>query len=358
MVIDETFKEHILNAIEELLDIEPGQQNYPADVLIDEEREVSLVDFINKIFGTERLGQFNDRGFIINSIDDPLKSTTSMDHPEMLMPYGPAILASLGGYAKKFNLHKHESSAIRLLTAHHETDSKILDFMSYDPCALVRREVYENPDTSEDARWLLEQDPFGVNGEIQISECICRKTEANAAYTDFFDEKGLEIPVITHGFEKQIREYGPWNWATQPFPLPQQDYSLGQTVEYLKTEIPDQYSLNHFGHGINSYSLNFRFAVGNIALFGQVAWGGMHMSEDGQERRWDEFQLRMSHILMDHAVPNTLEFRKRKFLIVYSDFRFEEKIPELHHRDGRGWKRVKEINSWDDVEEYLKVHNV
>jgi hypothetical protein len=133
-----------------------------------------------------------------------------------------------------------------------------------------------------------------------------------------------------------------------------QDYLL-ESVEYLKKPIPDQYSLNHAGHGVNSYSLNFRCAIGNIAILAQVGWGGVYMDSKDQADKWDEIQQVLSHILHRNSDFESNEIKMRKFLIVYSDFRLDE--PELWSQSNQVWTKLDYIHDWYQIVDYLKQHN-
>jgi hypothetical protein len=219
---------------------------------------------------------------------------------------------------------------------------------------------------------MLAQDPFTYVSEIaegrvegfdpnspdlvnvfEISECVCNERIERPSLHDFFDEHGLEIPATVQIFEEQATEFGDWHWATQPFPTRWQDYSMLETVEYLKGPIPDQYSLNHAGHGINSYSLNFRFALGDLAIFAQTGWGGAYMDSDEQMNAWDELQGRLSHLLINSPVDGFDSSYIRKYLIVYSDFRIEGKVEFWQHAEGQ-WTQLDQLKSFDAIQEYLE----
>jgi len=382
MAIDETFKDHLRGILEELSDLKPSQQNYRTDVLINETEEISLVDFIKTFYSLENIQPNDDLLFLENYLEpfDNLEVPIEQ-HPEILIPYGPAILAILGNAAlvTEFSLAQHSSAGIRILVAHFSNNPKILDQLSYDRCVMVRAEVAKNTNTPEQSNYRLKDDPFihvrilaggdvsdqpadesSLISDIEINLCVCQETYRNEAFEEFFENKSLEYPMLTFEFEEEITEFGYWHWATQPFPNRMQDYSLLESVEYLKGPVPDQYSLNHAGHGINSYSINFRHVFGNIAIFAQSSYGGIYMSEREQVNGWDELQVRVTHILLDHVhigVGEKNEIKVRKFLIVYSRFRFGDN-PELWQNFEGEWKKIESISTWDDLVEYLKVNNV
>jgi hypothetical protein len=377
MEIGESFNEHIRGIIEDLSDLEPMQQRYRADILIEEDDEVSLIEFIKAFYSVTKIKPDSNLIFLENYIEpyDNMEAPTDQ-HQEVVVPYGPAILAMLGDpdLVSDYNLDDFPNPGIRLLVVHFSSDSLLLDHLSYDRCALVRAEVVTNKNSSDETKQRLKYDPFihvrHLGGEVEgepslyksfdLEICVCTKGEANEDFDEFFSsENSLETPPLTVEFEEEITEFGYWHWATQPFPNRMQDYSLIESVEYLKGPVPDQYSLNHAGHGINSYSLNFRHVFGNIAIFAQSGYGGVYMSTRDQESDWDNLQSRITTILLDHAyigVSEKNEIKVRKYLIVYSRFRLGDS-PELWQNNEGTWIHVETVKSWEDASEYLEIHN-
>jgi hypothetical protein len=377
MEIDENFKEHISGIFIDLCDLEPMQQRYRTDTLINENDEVSLIEFIKIFYSAINKKIDIDLASLEHHVSSDEENELESDqHPKIVVPYGPAFLVLYGDpdLVKEFKLDQYPNPGIRLLVAHFTQDSRILDLLSYDRCVMVRAEVACNKTTSGDTIERLKEDPFVyvrnlVDGEVMkqsegdeslianldIELCVCFETEINEGFDDFFSTKhSLDYPPITLIFEEEITEFGFWNWATQPFPTRWQDYSLNESVEYLKGPIPDQYSLNHAGHGVNSYSLNFRHALGNLAIFAQCGHGGAYM--DSNSNSWDELQQRLCTVLLDNADWNSDEIRTRKYLLVYSDFRIG-KEPELWQNNEGTWVHVETVRSWEDVSEFLKIHN-
>lgn len=373
--MDEQFIEHLSGIYTDLMDLEPLHQEYRTDVLINEEDEVSLFEFIKAFYAAT--GIIKDEMLIGNEVyfeDFGELDFNYEQHPEILMPYGPAFLAMLGDpkLVTEFDLHLHENPGIRLIVAQMAKSAEILDHLSYDRCCMVRAVVAENKNTGERALEMLGQDPFTYSREIalkrlvdfdpmspdlvndfEVSECVCNVEIERPSLHDFFDENGLEIPITVQIFEEQASEFGSWHWATQPFPTRWQDYMLEETVEYLKGPVPDQYSLNHAGHGVNSYSLNFRFALGDLAIFAQTGWGGAYMETDDQVRRWDDLHLKLSTIMIKTPVDGFDSSYIRKYLIVYSDFRIEGKVEFWQNTDGT-WSHLTQLSSLEAIQEYLE----
>ena len=373
--MDEQFIEHLSGIYTDLMDLKPLHQEYRTDVLIKEDDEVSLFEFIKAFYAAT--GITKDEMLIGNDVyfDEYYELDFDYEqHPEVIVPYGPAFLAMLGDpkLVTEFDLHLHENPGIRLIVAHMTKSAEILDLISYDRCCMVRAVVAENMNTGDRALKMLGQDPFTYSREIalkrlvdfepispdlvndfEISECVCNDEIERPSLHDFFDEHVLEIPITVQIFEEQATQFGSWHWATQPFPTRWQDYSLVETVNYLMGPIPDQYSLNHSGHGVNSYSLNFRFALGDLAIFAQSGWGGMYMDSDEQIRAWDELQLRLSHLLIKAPVDGFDSSYVRKYLLVYSEFRIEGKAELWQHIEG-AWLQLTHLESFDAMLEYLE----
>lgn len=371
--IDDQFMEHLSDLYLELRDFEPSQQRYTADEIFKEDEGVSLSEFIRAFYSATGISQnltlINNEVFFEDFYElDFLYE----QHQEIALPYGPAFLALLGDpiYVKQFNLHLHENAGIRLIVANLTEREDWLDLLSYDRCCMVRVQVVENENVGERALGMLVHDPFSHvrdsareklskthpsqfdhSNNFEISGCVCNPQAKENLMGDFFLSHGLDIPVPTQAFEEESSEFGQWHWATQPFPSPWQDYLLIESVEYLKGPIPDQYSLNHAGHGINSYSLNFRYALGDIAIFAQSGWGGAYEST-GAADAWDELQQRLSSLLIRMPVDGLDSSYVRKYLIVYSNFRIENKVEFWRHDNGN-WTQLEEVNSLDLVVDFL-----
>ena len=379
--MSESVINEIPEIIIEILDYEPKHRRYPADTLFKETSEVSLVEFLEKVQSTNRFDNLKYLLEVKNVISQG-NTNSLLDHEDIYIPYGHALLVLVEGLDKfkDYSFHLHPNPGIRLLVAFNTESKEILDQLSYDRCALVRAEVAKNSNSSDEildmlsGKYMHEKDPFiyvrqflgddssdwdtAGSGDLvynlKIDECACNKRDENEKFEEFFESINLEIPAIATFFERDITNYGNWNWATQPYPHRNQDY-LMESVEYLKRPIPDQYSLNHAGHGVNSYSLNFRCAIGNIAIFAQVGWGGAYMDSEAQADRWDETQQIVTHILLRNSDFESNEIKMRKFLIVHSDFRLDE--PELWSQSDQIWTKLDYIHDWDQIVDYLKQHN-
>ena len=156
MEISEPFKEHIRGIIEDLSDLEPMHQRYRTDILMKEDDEVSLIEFIKAFYSVTKISQDSDLIFLENYIEpyDNMEAPTDQ-HQEVIVPYGPAILALLGDpdLVSEFNLERFPNPGIRLLVAHFSRNPAILDHLSYDRCVLVRAEVVTNSSSKSETKW-------------------------------------------------------------------------------------------------------------------------------------------------------------------------------------------------------------
>jgi hypothetical protein len=168
-------------------------------------------------------------------------------------------------------------------------------------------------------------------------------------FEEFFSKENLEVPMLAAHLESGLTEFRNWHWATQPTPSPDDDYMLEATVEYLKGPVPDQYSVCHAGHGINSYALNFRHVSGELAMFMQTLWGGAYGDLEAETAVWDDLVLRANSLLTITASPSGDE-RLRKYLLVCS---FRVGV-QLWQRSDTGWEIVPSVTDWDEAYKYLE----
>ena len=172
-------------------------------------------------------------------------------------------------------------------------------------------------------------------------------------FEKFFEEENLEVPMLAAHLEADLTEFRSWHWATQLTPSPDDDYMLSNTVEYLKGSVPDQYSVCHAGHGINSYALNFRHVSGELAMIVQYSWGGVYGDREEDSAMWNELILRVNSLLIITASPSDEE-RIRKYLFVSSNFRLGTQI-EFWERSDKGWEIVPHVTGWDEANIYLEL---
>lgn len=306
----------------------------------------------------------------VDSEDDPERQREK--HPDLFVPYGPSFIALLQKEetSGSFDFFSHTNPGIRAIFASYATNKDVLEFLSCDPCALVRLAVAYNEHTTTPSLNRLAQDPysdvregagmrlpilpsvdFSLIDSILMSNCACAEMGDEEECEEFFESHRLDLPMIPQHLSEKILKMGSWHWATQPFPTRWDDYSLVETVAYLKGRVPDQFSVNHAGHGMNSYSLNLRLVCGDLGMIVQMPMGGVYMDSKQSESDWEEICGRTSFILMV-AGDICDEIRERKYLVISSSFRLEKPI-ELWKNSESGWSLLNEVNNWDILRDYM-----
>ena len=356
-----------------------------ADSVINDYSDQSVSIFYVGVL-LNRLG-LHDGEVVVNDLPTLIEdnhhfnSDNRLLHPEQFMTMGEAIaaIALIDDESPGGRFSGSTNPALRLTAAAVTRDPELLEFLSFDPCVLVRTAVAVNDFTSKDTLSRLRRDPFWHvqrrtyygdsdflkefdetrklidSGEIDPEQpdfwpvdCACIEEENSyEEFNEVFQEdEGLFVPNLPEGLAEKMREYDSWYWGTQPFPEPKSDYML-ESIDYLKGKIPDQYGFNHCGHGVNSYSLNFRFAIGELAIISQVGWYGVY--NDSQQRRdaWDKMAREIDELIQGKPRIFSPEFRVRDYLIVFSDFRLNQ--PELWVRNGTEWSSVESIQTLGDI---------
>jgi len=226
-----------------------------------------------------------------------------------------------------------------------------------DRCVLVRVAIASSNFFSQEDSRVLQADSIGVvrnatglsaesdwDGESVLS---CRCELGLTELENLFGNKDATVPNPGSGLTPFIRQVDVAAWSTQESPSPIEDYSFRpELVEYLKSPIPNQFSMGHAGHSANSYALSSRFALGPFAGVFQVHWGGAFGDPVRQLEEWGEtsdiLQAALERIQWrDHSLlkPN-FSLVKRNCVILYSALR---DVCEIHTRIG-------ETDEWEELE--------
>jgi hypothetical protein len=166
-----------------------------------------------------------------------------------------------------------------------------------------------------------------------------------------YKDAGLELPKIPAAFKNSLSVWDLWHIGTQPLPQAIDDYLMA-SVETLRVPTPDQFSISHSGHGVNSYSLNLRLAIGPLALLCQGAWGGALMDSNLATLHWNETMRGVSEVLTTLQARGRVGYHQRKFLITYSDFRMDGILLEVFE-DGL-WLKQMETENWQELKDELE----
>jgi hypothetical protein len=295
------------------------------------------------------------------------KSDSDLElHPLTTLPLGTliAVLAS----KSMSNFIYHENINVRALSAVVSGNDVELDKLSFDPCLLVRFAVSKNNHSGSMSLQRLDSDPYllkynqsnhssdGISSEFNLfpADCNCQTSDIYQEFSEHFQEKDMLVPNIPDGLVKHLRNFSELSWTTQPQPLPRDDYLLN-SAEYLKGIIPDQYVISHWGHGVNSYSLNLRMAIGDLAILSQVGWGGLYADPTRDLESWNNAATWIDEIVQSIKTQSNQGFHQRKYLIVHSNFRFEKEI-EFWIQAENKWELSKKEDTFEKVAKYLVIN--
>jgi hypothetical protein len=319
---------------------------------------VELIDFIN-FFNSQLNHYFKVSPEVLKNLET---------HDPLIAPLGEALHATQFELLEtELDLACSEYVAIRFITAIATKDPQVLDFLINDPCYIVRSAVYHNSNTSKDlisfkkpndtffrAFNIDELEELGeAADEMAIKgECSCSERTPSDYIHEVWNDQLLELPPIAHEFEKRIRLYGNLDFGTQPLPAGEEDYRFDRVIDYLKGPIPDQYAVSHWGHGINSYSLNFRYALGDLAVLMQVGYGGVYGNAEQDAKVWDECVNRIGDIMILNPENRKEGLWQRKYLIQFSNFRINPQ-PHLWVYRNSTWTELPLVENWHDLDEFF-----
>lgn len=243
----------------------------------------------------------------------------------------------------------------------------IMDLLLNDPYQMVRdliTEIWEVDTEPTTEIWKHFPELFAKN--LEGEDCPCND-DSTGNFQERFQAltQGFALPFLDDEILERVRDIGPVFWATQPFPTSMDDYLMHDIVEYLKGPIPDQLSISHAGHGINSYSLNYRFAQGPLAFLAQVAWGGVYGDSLEDSAEWEYVIEELDSITEMIPFPYQDGYEQRDFLLLLSRFRGicnlsnesgpnRDAAPILLKRTGDQWDEVPDLKTWDDVRTFLR----
>jgi hypothetical protein len=136
-----------------------------------------------------------------------------------------------------------------------------------------------------------------------------------------FASAKLPFPIIPEEWLANLKEIGPWAYSTRP--LPYSPYDIFSYVqEALEQRAEDYVVLAHAGHGINSYAIHVYVSHGPLALFLQMAWGGVYTDNDTAATRMGDIFAVTEQLIAE--VRDAQESGRLKpgnrMLIVESDF--------------------------------------
>lgn len=232
-----------------------------------------------------------------------------------------------------------------LLTANREQ----VERARYSECALVRAAGELNASVKNSR---FEQELLVDEGDTVYEACDCMPAEVSMRATLAHYRLACPDPGESGS---GLRQRGRTWWATHAAPTAFDDYRFHEVAaEYLLGPVPDHFSLSYDGHGVNSYALTVRFAVGELACIMQIGYGGAYGDQDLERETWTDVvgvvnRLREAaeagaSVLAGQGGANAGGLanvpRQRNLVLAYSDFRLGPDSQVLQeYRDG-AWHAV------------------
>jgi hypothetical protein len=207
------------------------------------------------------------------------------------------------------------------------------------PAAEVARDLERSLDDTEPGavgtRTANHEAPSDQERPVGMSEAL-----ANA---------GLLLPPLGPFGVADIRTFGNWSWGTRHLPeLAMYMFEVGQVIETLG-EGP-LFSMNHAGHGLNSYGLTLVTTGGPFAVFSQHGFGGVYMDPLSTRLRINAAYTHL-HVLLKAQVLN--DAINPRWLLLYSQFRDYCGIVDLDQvRGGAPWEQA--IVAFPDFESLIR----
>lgn len=138
-----------------------------------------------------------------------------------------------------------------------------------------------------------------------------------------FQEAGLPCPPVPEHLAPRLVIHGPWFFATRDVP-----YLYGAPALLLQEleqnpSIEDYVVLGHGGHGANSHSLNYVLVLRTLAVFLEVAWGGVYMDAALCSAAFREAVEALNGLLVARAPGPPQPAASGRVVVWASDLRFE-----------------------------------
>jgi hypothetical protein len=256
--------------------------------------------------------------------------------------------------------------AERLVAALTATDARLVTPLLDDPDVLVRAAAaMHRTSTQHDRRRFAHRDLDPAIDEEQRASGLAASVELERT----LQHAGLAVPQVARRFAEhgRLTAFDTWHVASKPFPDAFADYTFDGPLSTLLGPVADQFAISHAGHGINSYGLNLRLALGPVAMQLQVAWGGAYGGADDAQR-WAALVAGVDLVTAGMRVVGDDRLQRRRWLIVHSDFRIA-RLPQLlqlvdgvwterHDLGGAELPEVGQPSVELILDRWVRIHNV
>lgn len=256
--------------------------------------------------------------------------------------------------------------AERLVAALTATDARLVTPLLDDADVLVRAAAaMHRTSTQHDRERFADRDLDPAEDEEQRASGLAASVELDRT----LQHAGLAVPQVARRFAEhgRLTAFDTWHVASKPFPDAFADYTFDGPLPTLLGPVADQIAISHAGHGINSYGLNLRLALGPVAMQLQVAWGGAYGGpEDAQ--RWAALVEGVDLVTAGMRVAGDDRLQQRRWLIAHSGFRLGG-LPRLlqlvdgvwierHDLGGADLPEVGRPSVEAILDRWVRIHNV
>ena len=281
------------------------------------------------------------------------------NHPEIKVN----LAAALAQMAES-RVPERSSTGLCLVTALTSSDAKLLHALAHHSCPVVRIAVLNNDQTHLQTFRFLSSDSISevraktalnedvaknsVDADVEFVDykCICidkdkGRSDSILKFQEYISKNRLRLPRA-FDVNEGISNFGKGYWATIPYPTPWEDYWYEPrgsetldwgTLEYFKYIPENHFAITYAGHGVNSFGMNIRIVHGQVAILGQVGWGGVYGDPEREKQTWSDMIYLIDRVL---DVQKLNKSSRINYILGLSDFRGDV----LYTRDPKGnWVR-------------------
>ncbi len=165
-----------------------------------------------------------------------------------------------------------------------------------------------------------------------------------------FADAGLPFPPVPADLVDGVVVRGEWLFGTRtdtpgPYNL---DWFLD---EFLDSAAPEDYLLfGHDGYGFNSYAMHYYLVRGPLALFDQLAWGGVYHDDDLALDLMTAHFAQTDGLIqrLDEARAAGLLAPDQRFVVIMSDF-YGSKWAIVNTKDRVGQEDIRWMKEGDGL---------
>jgi hypothetical protein len=142
---------------------------------------------------------------------------------------------------------------------------------------------------------------------------------------------GGVAPPIPAALERYLICFDEWCYATRDIDPQAMYYMDTYLLEAIASPTKNYLALSKWGHGMNSYALNYQLVYDGLVVFLQVGWGGVYMHEEQQAKTLASWFTDAANVLKASEEHRSRHTNETRILVVAQS--------ELTGRNVCGWIR-------------------